>query len=236
MSSNITQIRASKKIQSSFRTRRTRKLAATQKIQSRFRGSRSRRAVKFIKETETINNNECPICFEPMTKKNITIALPCGHKFHTSCIKKALHHNHNNKCPNCRRVITNVLLNAVETRRKRTFRNVIFRPLQLLKNLYYARTRRTRQAQDRRRIIVISALEEAVAAREAEKVIEGKIALIRSRINKSTTGRSETERNRLIAKDLLIEEKNLRAAHERVRLANEKAEALYNALPPSMQM
>ena len=231
MSSNITQIRASKKIQSSFRTRRTRKTAATEKIQSSFRGSRSRRAVKFIKET--INNNECSICFEPMTKKNITIALPCGHKFHTSCIKNALRHN--NKCPMCRRVITNVPLNTAETRRKRTFRNVIFRPLQLLKNLYYARTRRIRQAEDRRLIIVISALEEAAVAREAEKVIEEKIALIWSRVNKSTTGRSETERNRLIAKDLQIEEKNLKTAHERVRLANEKAEALYNALPSSMR-
>lgn len=232
MSSSISQIRASQKIQSSFRTRRTRKTAATRKIQSHFRGSRSRRAVKFIKET--ININECSLCLEPMTKKNITIALPCGHIFHTSCIKDALRHN--KKCPMCRRVITNVPLNTAETRRKRTFRNVVFRPLQLLKNLYYARTRRTRQAEDRRLIIVISALEEAAVAREAEKVIEEKIALIWSRVNKSTTGRSETERNRLIAKDLLIEENNLKTAHERVRLATEKAEALYNALPSSMRM
>lgn len=233
MSSNITQIRASKKIQSSFRTRRTRKLAATQKIQSRFRGTRSRKAVKFIKET--INDNECPICFEPMTIKNITIASPCGHIFHTKCIKDALRHNKNNKCPLCRRVITNVPLNTAETRRKRTFRNVVFRPLQLLKNLYYARTRRTRQEQDRRLIVVISALEEATAAREAEKVIEQRLSSIRSRLT-ATTERSAIERSRLIAKDLRIEEKNLREAHERVRLANEKAEALYNALPPSMQM
>lgn len=146
-----------------------------------------------------------------------------------------MHHNHNNKCPNCRRVITNVLLNAVETRRKRTFRNVIFRPLQLLRNLYYVRTRRTRRAEDRRLIIVINALQEAVAAREAEKVIEQRLSSIRSRLT-ATTGRSETERNRLIAKDLQIEEKNLKTAHERVRLANEKAQALYNTLPPSMQM
>lgn len=230
MSSNITQIRASKKIQSSFRTRRTRKTAATQKIQSRFRGTRSRKAVKFIKET--INDNECSICVEPMTKKNITIASPCGHIFHTKCIKDALRHN--KKCPLCRKVITNVPLNTAETRRKRTFRNVVFRPLQLLKNLYYARTRQTRQAQDRSIIIVISALEEAAAARDVEKVIEQRLSSIRSRLTASTE-RSAIERSRLIAKDLRIEENNLREARKRVRLANEKAEALYNALPPSMR-
>lgn len=230
MSSNSSQIRASQKIQSSFRARRTRKTAATQKIQSRYRGSRSRKAVKFIRAT--INNNECPICFEPMTKKNITIALPCGHIFHTKCIKDALRHN--NKCPLCRRVITNVPLNTTETRRKRTFRNVLFRPLQLLKNLYYARTRRTRQAEDRRLIIVISALEEAAVAREAEKVIEQRLSSIMSRFTVSTE-RSAIERSRLIAKDLLIEENNLREARKRVRLANDKAQALYNALPASMR-
>ena len=204
---------------------------ATQKIQSHFRGSRSRRAVKFIKET--INDNECSLCLEPMTKKNITIASPCGHIFHTKCIKDALRHN--KKCPLCRKVITNVPLNITETRRKRTFRNVLFRPLQLLKNLYYARTRRTRHAQDRRLIIVIGALEEATDAREAEKVIEQRLSSIMSRLTAST-GRSAIERNRLIAKDLLIEENNLREARKRVRLANDKAQALYNALPPSMRM
>lgn len=230
MSSNSSQVKASQKIQSSFRTRRTRKLAATQKIQSRFRGSRSRKTVKFIKET--INDNECSICFEPMTKKNITIASPCGHIFHTKCIEDALRHN--KKCPLCRKVITNVPLNTTETRHKRTFRNILFRPLQLLKNLYYARTRRTRQAEDRRRIEVISALETAVAAREAEKVIEQRLNNIMSRFTVSTE-RSAIERSRLIAKDLQIEENNLREARKRVRLANDKAQALYNALPASMR-
>lgn len=230
MSSSIIQVKASKKIQSSFRSRRTRKLATTQKIQSRFRGSRSRKTVKFIKET--INDNECSICFEPMTKKNITIASPCGHIFHTKCIEDALRHN--KKCPLCRKVITNVPLNTTETRRKRTFRNILFRPLQLLKNLYYARTRRTRQAEDRRRIEVISALETAVAAREAEKVIEQRLNNIMSRFTVSTE-RSAIERSRLIAKDLQIEENNLREARKRVRLANDKAQALYNALPASMR-
>jgi len=231
MSSSIIQSNASKKIQSSFRANKTRKLAATQKIQSSFRGSRSRRAVKLLKETIKANNNECPLCLEPM-KKNITIALPCGHIFHTKCIKQALIYN--NKCPNCRRVITNVSLQT-KSRTRRTFRNLIFRPLQILRNLYNARTRRNRQTQNNNVDSVINALQESIAAREAEKVIEQRIATILTRTTRATT-RTATQRRRISIRDLQIEELNLRAARERYRLANERAEAMYNALPESQRL
>ena len=235
MSSSIIQSNASKKIQSSFRANKTRKLAATQKIQSSFRGSRSRRAVKLLKETIKANDNECSICFEPM-KKNITIALPCGHIFHTKCIKQALRYN--NKCPNCRRVITNVSLQTktrTRTRTRRTFRNIIFRPLQMLRNLYNARTINNRQTQDNNTNSVIEALQESIAAREAEKVIEQRIATILARTTRATE-RTATQRRRISIRDLQIEELNLRAARERYRLANERAEAMYNALPEAQRL
>lgn len=231
MSSSIIQSNASKKIQSSFRANKTRKLAATQKIQSSFRGSRSRRVVKLLKETIKANDNECPLCLEPM-KKNITIALPCGHIFHTKCIKQALIYN--NKCPNCRRVITNVSLQT-KTRTRRTFRNLIFRPLQILRNLYNARTINNRQTQNNNVDTVINALQESIAAREAEKVIEQRIATILARTTRATT-RTATQRRRISIRDLQIEELNLRAARERYRLANERAEAMYNALPESQRL
>jgi hypothetical protein len=231
MSSSIIQSNASKKIQSSFRANRTKKLAATQKIQSGFRGSRSRRAVKLLKETIK-ETNECPICFEPM-KKNITIALPCGHIFHTKCIKQALIYN--NKCPICRRVITNVSLQTRSTTRaRRTFRNLVFRPLQILRNLYNARTINNRQTQNNSVDSVINALQESIAANEAVKVIEQRIATILARTTRATT-RTATQRRRISIRDLQIEELNLRAARERYRLANERAEAMYNALPESQR-
>jgi len=234
MSSSIIKVKASKKIQSSFRANRTKKLAAIKKIQSSFRGTRSRRAVKLLKETIK-STNECPICFEPM-KKNITIALPCGHIFHTKCIKEALRYN--NKCPNCRRIITNVSLET-RRRRKRTFRNVVFRPLQMLRNLYNARTRRNRQIQDNNVDSVINALQESIAAHEAEKVIEQRIATILARTTRTTlraTERTATQRRRIIIRDLQIEEQNLKAARDRLRLANERAQAMYNALPESQRI
>lgn len=233
MSSSIIQSNASKKIQSSFRANRTKKLAATQKIQSGFRGSRSRRAVKLLKETIK-ETNTCPLCLEPMTK-NITIALPCGHIFHTKCIKEALRYN--NKCPICRRVITNVSLQTrtrARTRARRTFRNLVFRPLQMLRNLYNARAINNRQTQNNNVDSVIEALQESIAANEAMKVIEQRIATILARTTRATE-RTATQRRRISIKDLRIEELNLRAARERYRLANERAEAMYNALPASLR-
>jgi hypothetical protein len=234
MSSSIIQSNASKKIQSSFRANRTKKLTATQKIQSSFRGSRSRRAVKLLKETIKANDNTCPLCLEPM-KKNITIALPCGHIFHTKCIKQALRYN--NKCPNCRRVITNVSLQTkTKTKTRRTFRNLIFRPLQMLRNIYNARTRNNRQTQTNNTNSVIEALQESIAASEAVKVIEQRIATILARTTVRATERTATQRRRISIRDLQIEELNLRAARERYRLANERAESMYNALPESQRL
>lgn len=234
MSSSIIQVNASKKIQSSFRANRTKKIAATQKIQSGFRGSRSRRAVKLLKETIK-ETNECPLCLEPMTK-NITIALPCGHIFHTKCIKQALRYN--NKCPICRRVITNISLQTksrARTRHRLTFRNLVFRPLQMLRNLYNARAINNRQTQNNNTNSVIEALQESIAASEAVKVIEQRIATILARTTRATT-RTATQRRRISIRDLQIEELNLRAARERYRLANERAEAMYNALPESQRL
>lgn len=46
--------------------------------------------------------NECPICLEPLTKKNLAI-LDCGHKFHFRCILKDVTKDRSNKlCPICR--------------------------------------------------------------------------------------------------------------------------------------
>ena len=44
-------------------------------------------------------SNDCPICFEKMEQKNIAI-LPCGHKFHFSCIYRSAANNLS--CPLCR--------------------------------------------------------------------------------------------------------------------------------------
>jgi len=171
-------------------------------------------------------------------KKNITIALPCGHIFHTKCIKQALIYN--NKCPNCRRVITNVSLQTRgttrgRTRARRTFRNLVFRPLQILRNLYNTRTINNRQTQNNNTNSVIEALQESIAASEAVKVIEQRIATILARTTRATT-RTATQRRRISIRDLQIEELNLRAARERYRLANERAEAMYNALPESRRL
>lgn len=42
-------------------------------------------------------NDNCAICRDPMTS---ALRLPCGHIFHTTCLRSWLEHNHN--CPTCR--------------------------------------------------------------------------------------------------------------------------------------
>jgi autocrine motility factor receptor len=42
-------------------------------------------------------NDSCAICRDPMTS---ALRLPCGHIFHTPCLRSWLEHNHN--CPTCR--------------------------------------------------------------------------------------------------------------------------------------
>jgi hypothetical protein len=91
---------AAKKIQTKFRNKKTKmqqRTNASRKIQSRVRGKQTR--------TKLINNN-CSICLEPMIH-NVSIALPCGHKFHSNCIRRSLTATRGT-CPLCRTVVTNI--------------------------------------------------------------------------------------------------------------------------------
>lgn len=95
---------AAKKIQTKFRNRKIKmqqrmqqRSNASRKIQSRVRGKQTR--------TKLINNS-CSICFEPMIH-NVSIALPCGHKFHSNCIRRSLTATRGT-CPLCRTAITNI--------------------------------------------------------------------------------------------------------------------------------
>jgi hypothetical protein len=93
---------AAKKIQKRFRGKQTRKQVATRKkasrkIQARVREKQTRKKL--------INNN-CPICLEPMIE-NIRITSPCGHKFHSYCIRRSLTATRGT-CPLCRTVVTNI--------------------------------------------------------------------------------------------------------------------------------
>jgi hypothetical protein len=91
---------AAKKIQTKFRNKKTKmqqRTNASRKIQSRVRGKQTR--------TKLINNN-CSICFEPMIH-NVSITSPCGHKFHSHCIRRSLTATRGT-CPLCRTVVTNI--------------------------------------------------------------------------------------------------------------------------------
>ena len=44
--------------------------------------------------------NECTICLEEFSPRQICITLPCNHKFHSHCITEWLHKELT--CPNCR--------------------------------------------------------------------------------------------------------------------------------------
>jgi hypothetical protein len=96
---------AAKKIQKRFRSRKRLRSKASRKIQSRVRGKQTRKVINREKNTRT-TVNDCPICFEPLTN-NVRIALPCGHRFHTECIRQSLTST-SGKCPKCRTVVTNI--------------------------------------------------------------------------------------------------------------------------------
>jgi hypothetical protein len=96
---------AVKKIQKRFRSRKRLRSKASRKIQSRVRGKQTRKVINREKNTST-TVNDCPICFEPLTN-NVRIALPCGHRFHTDCIRRSLTSTRGT-CPKCRAVITNI--------------------------------------------------------------------------------------------------------------------------------
>jgi hypothetical protein len=100
---------AAKKIQKRFRGKQTRKqvtkLRASRKIQSIVRGRQTRKVINREKNTST-TVNDCPICFEPLTN-DVRIALPCGHRFHTDCIRQSLTST-SGRCPKCRADVTNI--------------------------------------------------------------------------------------------------------------------------------
>lgn len=52
-----------------------------------------------VAKKSSSKSNECPICMEKMEQNNIAI-LPCGHKFHFSCIFRAA--SNKMSCPLCR--------------------------------------------------------------------------------------------------------------------------------------
>jgi len=108
--------RAATKIQKQVRGKQTRKqqakkLSATRRIQSRFRGKQTRKVMKRVKE-KILTGEDCSLCLEPLdpTDKTtkITTLLPCGHRFHSECIKKAFANNRRIRCPNCMGPVTNI--------------------------------------------------------------------------------------------------------------------------------
>jgi len=96
---------AAKKIQKRFRSRKRLRSKASRKIQSRVRGRQTRKVINREKNTST-TINDCPICFEPLTN-DVRIALPCGHRFHTDCIRQSLTST-SGRCPKCRAHVTNI--------------------------------------------------------------------------------------------------------------------------------
>jgi Ring finger domain len=119
---------AAKKIQKRFKSRKRQKQrqrsSATRKIQTRARakiqGNKTRKLIARVKTIMQTDNN-CPICFEPMTEKVATL-LPCGHRFHTKCIKDSMPSTRG-ECPLCRTGIVNIPY-VQPGRANRTFGNV----------------------------------------------------------------------------------------------------------------
>ena len=119
---------AAKKIQTRFRSRKIKiqrqRSSATRKIQTRARakiqGNKTRKLIARVKTIMQTDNN-CPICFEPMTE-NVATLLPCGHRFHTKCIKDSMPSTRG-ECPLCRTGIVNIPY-VQPGRVNRTFGNV----------------------------------------------------------------------------------------------------------------
>lgn len=49
---------------------------------------------------ESLDEGDCSICLEYFSPRQISITLPCNHKFHSQCITEWLHKEL--ICPNCR--------------------------------------------------------------------------------------------------------------------------------------
>ena len=123
---------AARKIQKRFQTRKRQKQRqrskASRKIQSRFRakiqGKKTRILINRVKTNIPFDN--CSVCLEPMTStEKIATLLPCGHRFHTKCIKDSLPTTRG-ECPNCRAVVSNIpyQVNTRRTQANRTFGNI----------------------------------------------------------------------------------------------------------------
>jgi hypothetical protein len=111
---------AAKKIQKRFRSRKRQRSKASRKIQSRIRGKQTRKVINREKNTST-TVHDCPICLEPMTN-DVRIAVPCGHRYHDDCIRRALTTT-GGRCPKCKTIVTNIPY-VPEGRANRTFGNV----------------------------------------------------------------------------------------------------------------
>ena len=85
--SNITKTIKRRKILDNLR-----KKSSARKIQKTFK-------IALEKELDT---DVCSICLSNMLFKKLTTTLPCGHKFHTKCLKPWLEEN---TCPKCRKKI-----------------------------------------------------------------------------------------------------------------------------------
>ena len=53
-----------------------------------------------VPEQSELVLNECTICLDTFSPRQICITLPCNHKFHSHCITEWLHKELS--CPNCR--------------------------------------------------------------------------------------------------------------------------------------
>ena len=98
-------------IQRRFRSKQTRKQKqrskASQRIQTRVRGIRSRKLISRVKDN-MVKETGCPICLQPMTKtEKVATLLPCGHRYHTQCIRDGLDST-GGLCAYCKSVVTNI--------------------------------------------------------------------------------------------------------------------------------
>ena len=124
---------AAKKIQNRFRSRKIKiqrqRSKASRKIQSiaraKIQGKKTRRLITRVKTTMLTDNN-CSVCLEPldpMDKTNpVATLLPCGHRFHTVCIKASLPSTRG-ECPLCRTGVVNIPY-VQPGRANRTFGNI----------------------------------------------------------------------------------------------------------------
>ena len=100
---------AATRIQRRFRSKQTRKQRskASQLIQTRVRGFRSRKLISRVKDN-MVKETGCPICLQPMTKtEKVATLLPCGHRYHTQCIRDGLDST-GGLCAYCKSVVTNI--------------------------------------------------------------------------------------------------------------------------------